>query len=674
MNGRRWLSAAVAAMVAAAPLVMAAGPAQAAGADSKRTDLRILVIDDGQGQVGTFLDRLTREGVQTTVIDVSGGHDPITRDTLVGSDSRGEYGKFSGVVVQTDYPAELSGDELVALADYEREFAVRELLTCTWAHPEVGVAYAENPGFTGQLDGMQGTVTDAAKAIGFGYLKGPLPFADTDGSSENYGSIATPLETYPEGQSYTPIVTMPIPDTDATGTVLGVFEESGRERMVSTFSLGSWQSEFQTLAPGMIAWLTRGLATAYNRNYFSIHSDDHLLPDGRWSIEGNCTIGADCDESAYPSDAPGATIRMTGRDVDHLVAWQRRSGIKIEMAFNGHGHLDWVRGGHRDTQLQRLKAHRADLRFINHTWSHLYLGCVQNWDVSPWECQKTASGATGWLAKRKVNAQIRANVRFAQRHGLPVNRREMVSGEHSGLKVPPQMPADSPNFAAALTDQRIQWTASDASMEGGVVRRVGSAYTVPRHPMNIFYNVATRQEEVDEYNWIYTSRTVGGSGICDDNPQISTCIDPLDIDTAFETYIVPIEKRIAMGHVINNDPRPHYIHQGNLTEDRIIYPVLDAMLTDYHRTFADSAPLRNLRMSQTGRLMLWMQRWTEGASDDIRAQISGNKLTLTNTGSESVRVPVTVPAGSAFGSAYAGTRSGWVKVAAGRTVTIRVTR
>lgn len=144
--------------------------------------------------------------------------------------------------------------------------------------------------------------------------------------------------------------------------------------------------------------------------------------------------------------------------------------------------------------------------------------------------------------------------------------------------------------------------------------------------------------------------------------------------TAFETYIVPIEKRIAMGHVINNDPRPHYIHQGNLTEDRIIYPVLDAMLTDYHRTFADSAPLRNLRMSQTGRLMLWMQRWTQGASDDIRAQISGNKLTLTNTGSESVRVPVTVPAGSAFGSAYAGTRSGWVKVAAGRTVTIRVTR
>ena len=644
---------------------------------AKRMDVRVLVLDDQQGQVGTFADRLKREGVQTTVVDVSVNHDPITRDFLVGTDAKGEYGKFSAVVVQTDYPAELNGDELTALADYELEYGARELLTYTWAHPEVGVSYAENPGYTGVLDGMKATVTAAAKTIGFGYLRGPVEFADTDGSSENYGSIAKPLDTYPAGQSYIPVVTMPIPDSAATGTVLGVFNDNGRERMVSTFSLGSWQAEFQILAPGMINWLTRGVATSYNRNYFSIHSDDHLLPDGRWSIEGNCTIGSDCDETAYPPDAPDATIRMTGADVDALVAWQKASGIKIEMAYNGHGHTDWVKAGNTDTQLQRLRANRSQLRFINHTWSHLYLGCVQNWDVSPWACVKTASGATKWLSKRKVNAQIRKNVDFARRNGFPINRREMVSGEHSGLKVPPQMPTDSPNFASALTRQRIQWTASDSSMEGPVVRRVGAAYTVPRHPMNIFYNVATKQEEVDEYNWIYTSRADGGSGICDDNPATTTCIEPLDLNTGFDDYIVPIETRIAFSHVINNDPRPHYVHQGNLTEDKIIYPVLDAVVADYRRTFSTDAPLQNLRMSQTGRLMLAMQRWTDGGSKQIRAQWVGRTLTLTNTGSRAVKTPVTVPLGStragvAFGQAWGGSRSAWVSVPAGRTVTIRL--
>lgn len=644
-----------------------------------RVDARVLVLDDQQGQVGTFLERLRSQGVPTTVIDVSdSSRDPITAESLRGTDAQGVYGKYSAVVIQTDYPAEVNGDELTALYDYEMEYSARELITYTWAHPEVGVSYAENPGFTGELDGMQGTVTEAAKGLGFGYLNGPLPFANTDGSSENYGSIARPLETYPDGQSYTTVVQMPIPDTNETGSVLGVFNDNGRERMVSTFSFGSWQAEFQMLAPGMINWLTKGVSTSYNRNYFSIHSDDHLLPDGRWSIEGNCTIGSDCNEATYPPEAPGSTIRMTGADVDYLVKWQRRNGIFIEMAFNGHGHRDYVKStGKRDTQLARLRANRNNLRFLNHTWSHLYLGCVQNWDVSPWQCAQKPDGSTKWLSKRTVYKQIRANIRFARRNGFPINAREMVSGEHSGLKYPPQMPTDSPNFAWALTHNRMQWTGSDASMEFKEMRPVGSATTVPRHPMNIFYNVGTKQEEVDEYNWIYTSRNVGGSGICDDNPSTTTCIDPLDPNTGFDSYIVPIENRIAMSHVLANDPRPHYMHQANLTEDRVIYPVLDAMLADYKTWFAPSAPLMNLRMSQEGRLMLNHRAWNEGGMDQVRSVVSGNTLTITNTGSSTVRVPVSVPNGSTrsgatFGASYAGQRSAWITLGAGKSTKIRL--
>lgn len=42
-----------------------------------------------------------------------------------------------------------------------------------------------------------------------------------------------------------------------------------------------------------------------------------------------------------------------------------------------------------------------------------------------------------------------------------------------------------------------------------------------------------------------------------------TCISPLDPATGFDEYIVPIETRIALSHVMANDPRPHYAHQSN---------------------------------------------------------------------------------------------------------------
>ena len=62
----------------------------------------------------------------------------------------------------------------------------------------------------------------------------------------------------------------------------------------------------------------------------------------------------------------------------------------------------------------------------------------------------------------------------------------------------------------------IAYTASDASRESAS-RLVGSTTTVPRHPMNIFYNAGTYGDEVSEYNWIYTSGANGGSDICTDN-------------------------------------------------------------------------------------------------------------------------------------------------------------
>ena len=130
--------------------------------------------------------------------------------------------------------------------------------------------------------------------------------------------------------------------------------------------------------------------------------------------------------------------------------------------------------------------------------------------------------------------------------------------------------------------------------------RSGSALTVPRYPMNVYYNVGTAEEITDEYNWIYTSKADGGSGVCENNPT-STCLDdPLDTATGFESYILPQEARTALGHAVGNDPRPHYVHQSNLAEDRLLYPVLDKVLADYRALYADNAPLENPRQSAVG--------------------------------------------------------------------------
>ncbi|NEB06965.1 hypothetical protein G3I78_49330, partial [Streptomyces sp. SID13726] len=134
-----------------------------------------------------------------------------------------------------------------------------------------------------------------------------------------------------------------------------------------------------------------------------------------------------------------------------------------------------------------------------------------------------------------------------------------------------QQPADNPNLAGALADNGIQWTASDNSREPQQRSAGSSTLTVPRYPMNVYYNTGTKAEMADEYNWIYASAADGSSGICENNPT-STCLPgPLDTATGYLSYIVPQEARTALGHAISGDPRPHYAHQSNLPQDRTLY-------------------------------------------------------------------------------------------------------
>lgn len=646
-------------------------------------DVRVLVLDDGSPMVGVIADRLELEGQPVTRIDLTDQRRPaLTSDRLVTRDNSGALrAHYTGIVAPNEAPSQLTASERALVATYGSTFGVREVDAYTWAHPEVGLHYAADPGYVGAVDGMEATLTPAATSGAFAYLRGNVTFDDlAPDVTESWGYLATPLPDTAES-SFTPLLTAPIPNSDAHGALVGVQTTAGRERMIITFGANSSQQHARILSHGIVSWLTRGVSLTYQRNYFSVHIDDVLLPDALWNTVGNCTVGDDCDPAAYPEDAPGATSRMTADDARYVAAWQRRSGVKLDLVYNAAGAIEQKENADGTDPLEAaLLADKQEYRWINHTWSHPYLGCIQDFSTTPWRCATDAAGAIRYQSRVSIRNEVYDNHRYASQNALPnYDAHALVTGEHSGLKTLPQMATDNPFLAGALRDSHIRWVASDASRERDI-RRIGPATTVPRYPMNIFYNAQTEAEEVDEYNWIYNDRAHGGSGVCQDNPATSTCIEPLDPATGFDRYIVPLESRIALSHVLNNDPRPHYAHQANLAGERILYPVLDRMLATYRSIYAPNTPIVNPTMGASGTELTRQAAWRK-VRGSVSAVLDGQTLTVTNRAGATATVPVTVPSGSrtvastgapssAFGSGYAAQASGLVTVGAGRSFAV----
>ncbi len=375
---------------------------------------------------------------------------------------------------------------------------------------------------------------------------------------------------------------------------------------------------------------------------------------------------------------------MTPADAQYAKQWQTDHNFTMDMVFNGGGSEDWKadHGVTADPVVDQMVADQTSYRWINHTYQHPYLGCLQDVSVVPWKCTKDAGGNTVWVDQATIGSQVKNNLDWATAHSLVIDKTELVTGEHSGLLTAPQETSDNPYLAPALAANGVKWTASDASRESGQ-RAVGtSTLTVPRYPMNVFYNAATAQEETDEYNWIYTSVANGGSGVCENNAN-STCLStPLNTTTGYTSYIVPLEARIDLGHVLNNDPRPHFIHQSNLAEGRIVYPVLETVLSTYRSLYADSTPVVNLPQKEIGAEFQRRAAWNTAVT---AGQVTGYRIgdTITVSAPSGVQAEATMPTGTtqklafgsaAFGTAYAGSLSGWVKPAALQsTITLKLT-
>ncbi|MFJ8751672.1 hypothetical protein ACIREO_20445 [Streptomyces sp. NPDC102441] len=642
-------------------------PAASARADDPppRVDLRVLVVSDGGPSTAAIAAELENAGTPYTEVDLAdSGRAAIDADFLADTVAGRPRAKYQAVVLPNDNPFPTGSAEMAALATYEQTYSIPQVDAYTYARPQVGLNAAVGTGYAGSVDGVQAEVTQAGQAGAFGYLEGAVPFEDNSPTvGESYAYLSTPAA----GADFVPYVQATIPGRTTKGSLVGEYRHDGRRELVVTFVYNQYQQQYRLLARGIVEWMTGGVHLGADRNYFTVHVDDVFAADDRWDSALDCTPG---DVDCQPGEGTPNPIRMVPADVDHATSWQNSREFTLDFAYNASGTVDHREdNGGQDPLADKLMTDRDQFRWINHTYTHAFLGCVQNTSVVPWQCATNADGSTRWVSRNEIIDEIAANEAWGVAAGLPLQSEELITGEHSGLKVTPQQPVDNPNLGPALSDTGIEWLGSDNSRDP-VQRQVGPATTVSRYPVNIFYNAAQPAEQVDEYNWIYTSRAQGGSGICEDNPATSTCLpEPLDTATGYAEHIVPLETRIALGHVLANDVKPHFIHQSNLAEGRIAYPVLDGVLDAYDGLFTDDTPVVNLRMKDIGVETQRRAAWRAAVeAGQVTAYRIGDSVTV--QAPDGVALAATMPAGTqhtgaAFGSSYAGSVSGWAAAPAG---------
>ncbi|TDD73302.1 hypothetical protein [Actinomadura rubrisoli] len=642
--------------------VLAICPQVTARAAGPRIDLQVLVVTDGGAPVSAVADQLKIEGVPYRTVDLRKADRPVIDAAFLSDTVDGvPRAKYQAVVLPNASPFQ-NGTELAALADYEKRFGIRQL--DAYVHPSAAVGLSA-PTYSGNLDGATAQVSAAGKADAFRYLRGPVKFDDVSADvGESYGFLATPLPDDPAtGRSFQTFLTATV--KGATGTLVGAFNHDGRSELVLSYANNAQQFQLRTIGHGLITWLTKGVHLGYARNYLGVHVDDVFLPDARWSTEDDCTPGEDCEDEEVETE----DIRMQPEDVTFAASWQAQRAFMFDMAYNGAGSDEEIAKHEEDPLTDEFVADKDRFRWLNHTYGHTFLGCVQDISVRPWRCATDPdTREIKYVGEAAIKQEAVKNLEWAAKHGIPVRPSELVTGEHSGLRILPQQPDDNPNLAPALSEADVKWVAGDASRDRGQ-RKLGALRTVPRHPLSVFFNVATEEEEVDEYNWIYTRRSDGGSGICEDNPSTTTCIEPLDPDTGYTSYIVPTDARITLSHVLGNDPRPHYAHQSNITEDQILYPLLDRVLGEYRTAFADNSPIVNEPMSVLGGELARQDEWRAALRDDavakgdVTAYLQDGTITV-KSAVKGLDVPITAPEGTRegselFGNAYAGERSAY---------------
>ncbi|MEO3767837.1 hypothetical protein [Streptomyces sp. B5E4] len=686
-----------AACAIAAALSFAAVP-NARTAGTPRVDLAVLLVDDGGEPVAAIAEHLAAIGAPVTQVRLGErGRPRIDEEFLAGTKDGRPRARYQAVVVpggadagavpavaaggaaplRAEAPAPdgarvsplaLGHAETAALASYERRFGIRQVD----AHAAPGPHSAfGTPVWSGRLDGRTARVTPAGRAGPFGYLAGPVPFADLDPRvAETYGRLVRP------GPDFTPYVDAAVPGTPrARGALVGEYADDGRRRLLVTFGDPGDRLAYRLLARGIVDWATNGVHLGAARYGFAVHVDGVLGRDARWDPEGDCTAGT-------PGCAGLPPVRMSGGDAAYARDWSADRDFTLDLVYSG-GAAERHRRAHGggDPLADRLITDREAYRWINGTYDRAPLGCVRGGRDDAARCARDAAGEVRWKPERRIARQIEDNVGWGWARNLLVRRDELVTAGHSGLAAPPGQPFDNPNLAPALGTTGVRWLASDRARDP-LQRRVGTASTVPRYGLGLFAGAGREREQVDAYTYRYGEGSLaadpgagdggGGDRGAGEGPVAGgggLCAAPPDPESRYRSSLVPRAAHAALGHVLAPDPGPHYLHQSNLAEDRIAYPLLDRVLADYRRLFTPATPLDNPRLGAIARDLRRRGVWAEAVRNgEVTAYRVGGTVTV--RAPAGVEVPLTAPPGTRqrfgrgdakVGRPYAGRAAGWTR-------------
>ncbi|HEU4734641.1 MAG TPA: hypothetical protein VFT22_42410 [Kofleriaceae bacterium] len=412
-----------------------------------------------------------------------------------------------------------TSDEWSTLAGYETACSARELIWYGWPSSDLGLALATS--FT-PSETVTAQITTAGAGV-FPYVpaSAAIPIHDAFGYKATVTDAAT---------------TALIQSSDGGTLAAQRVGADGRETMIVTVDSNPNLVHGLVLEYGMVNWVTRGVFLGKKRAYLAPQVDDVFIEDDLWNITTH----------RNNPDLDGVnTLRITGSDIDSVVNWQTGFRTRLSsgsfyittMAFNGIG---TVSSEYPDqTPVTRGRAAGSKLSWLSHTWDH------ENMD---------AMSRTAAASEVSRNCNRAANLALS---GFTCS--DLVTPDMSGLT--------SSNAMAGIVDAGARNVVSDTSITEEVaaqrgttpgdnpsfnVGRVNSVdtdvYQVPRHPTNIFYDVATRAAEVDEYNTIYRSywgRDLGYSEI-------------ISVDTSF-----------GLHYLLTGDIDPLMFHQTNLRSESI---------------------------------------------------------------------------------------------------------
>ena len=643
---------ALSATAATAALSIAAYAPQA----DQRIDMKVLLLSNTAADATTnaWEDNLKRAG--TPYVRINADTAPaLTAATFAA----GEQAKYQAVIVSGANGTQASGRsdgfsdaEWAPLRAFEKKFGIRQLDVNAVPGPPLGLNWASS---TGTLDGQSGTLTAAGRQQ-FSALKGSVPFQDLDPAvSETFGALATPCDGVAVPTCNTTSFETVLAGAGGTSLVGIARTKDGREEMVSTFSGNQYQLHNALLRESMLSWVTGGVYIGMDRSYLAIDVDDLFVPDLKWDPTINGTPG-DGRTPATPA-SPEVGLRMTAGDVTRLVSFQNANDVKLNMLFNGSGVGDYRNAnGGTDPMFDAFMANKGAFNWISHTWTHASLGSPN---------PENPSEAT-------IRAEISQNNTFAAQNALPgYNRTELVTGEHSGIGTGNPVVAPEPTMPGALNAEGVTTVGADNSREVGQ-RRVGSAYTLPRYPTNMYYNVATWEDQLDEYDWLYLDKTAAplGRGNCTSSATMTCFQSPVT-----KEQFIARESTAIVQRMLGNDPRPSYVHQSNVISDPanasaanrgdgILQAVLGKALADYRSYF--SKPFVQPSMTALREELRRQTAWkAAAAANRASGYIRDGKVTI--TAATAVDVPIT---GTTVGDLYAGQRSGWRSFAAGQIVTL----